>query len=141
MGYKAGKDSDVRLDNVAGALTNLSAYSDNFDWPQSVEQLDVSTFGTNSKSFVTGLTDGDDIGISGPYEVTMYTHLTALKAAQAAGSSTATVQFSPGGSVAAQAKVSAECWVKSMGLKSGVGGRVELAGSLQVTGAVTNGTW
>lgn len=141
MAFKAGKDSWVALDAVTGTLTNLSPYADNFDWGQSVEQLDVSAFGTNSKAFIPGLTDGDEIPVSGPYDVTMYTHLTALKAAQAAGSSTATVTWGPGGSVAGQAKVSAETWVKSVGLKSSVGGRVEYSASLQVTGAVTNGTW
>jgi hypothetical protein len=86
MAFKAGKDSYVALDNVAGSVTNLSPYADNFDWPQSVEQLDVSAFGTSSKAFIPGLTDGDDVTVSGPYDVTMYTHLTGLKAAQAAGS-------------------------------------------------------
>lgn len=141
MAFKAGKDTWVALDNVAASLTNLTPYADNFDWPQSVETLDVSAFGTASKAFIPGLTDGDEVAVSGPYDVTMYTHLTALKAAQAAGSSTATLTIGPGGSVASQAKISAECWVKSVGLKSGVGGRVEYAASLQVTGAVTNTTW
>lgn len=141
MAFKAGKDSYVALDSVAGAVTNLSPYSDNFDWPQSVEQLDVSAFGTSSKAFIPGLTDGDNVSLSGPYDVTLYSQLTGLKAAQAAGSATATIIWGPGGSVAAQAKISAECYVKSVGVKAGVGGRAEYSASLQITGAVTNSTW
>jgi hypothetical protein len=141
MAFKPGFSAWFALDNVAGTLTNLSHYTDNVDHPQTVETLDVSVFGTTSKAFITGLTDGDTIAISGPYDVTMYTHLTALKAAQAAGSSTATYTYGPGGSVASQAKISCEAWVSSVGLSTGVGGRAELSASLQVTGAVTNGTW
>lgn len=141
MAFKPGDASYFALDNVAGSVTNLSPYTDTFDWPQSVQQLDVSAFGTTSKAFIPGLTDGDDVTFSGPYDVTLFTHLTAVKAAQAAGSSTASALWGPGGSVSGQAKVSAECWVKSVNVKSSVGGRSEMAASLQISGAVTNGTW
>lgn len=141
MAFKAGKDSWFALDNVAGSLTVLSPYIDTVDWPQSVEQLDVSTIGTTPKAFIPGLTDGDTISISGPYDVTVYTHLTALKAAQSAGSSTSTAMYGPGGSVASQAKSSAECYVMSFQLPTSVGGRAEWSATLQVTGAVTNTTW
>lgn len=141
MAFKAGTVSFVALDNAAGSPTNLSPYADNFAWPQTVQTLDVSVFGTASKAFVNGLTDGDTVTMSGPYDVTLHTHLTAVKAAQAAGSSTCTIQWGPGGSVSGQAKVSAEAWLTSYQLQSGVGGRAEYSASLQVTGAVTNGTW
>lgn len=141
MAFKPGKDSWFALDNVAGSLTVLSPYIDTVDVPQNVEMLDVSTIGTTPKAFIPGLTDGDTIGISGPYDVTIYTHMTALKAAQAAGSSTSTYTYGPGGSVASQAKQSAEVYVASIGVSSGVGGRAEWSASLQVTGAVTNTTW
>jgi len=141
MAFRPGDGSFFALDNVAGSVTNLSPYTDDCNWPQSIQQLDVSAFGTTSKAFIPGLTDGDDISFSGPYDVTLFTHLTALKAAQAAGSSTASALCGPGGSVSGQAKVSAEVWVKSVGVKATVAGRAEMASTLQVTGAVTNGTW
>lgn len=141
MAFKAGHTTWFALDAITGTLTNLTPYVDNVDHPQTIEQLDVSVFGTTAKAFIPGLTDGDTIGVSGPYDVTMYTHLTNLKAAQAAGSSTATFTWGPGGSVASQAKISGECYVSSVGLSSGVGGRVEYSASLQCTGAITNGTW
>ena len=141
MAFKAGTVSFVLLDNTSGALTNLSPYADNFSWPQTVQTIDVSVFGTAAKAFVNGLTDGDTVTMSGPYDVTLHTHLSALKAAQSAGSSTCTLNWGPGGSVAGQAKVSCETWLTAYGLSSGVGGRAEYTCSLQVTGAVTNGTW
>lgn len=141
MAFKAGKDAWIGLDTAAGSLTNIQPYVDNVDHGQTVEQLEVSVLGTSSKAFIPGLTDGDTITIAGPYDVTLYSQLTGLKAAQAAGSSTCTYTYGPGGSVSGQAKVSCETYVASVGLSSGVGGRSEISASLQVTGAVTNGTW
>ena len=141
MAFKAGTATYVLLDGVNGAGTNVSPYTDNFQWPQSVDTLDVSVFGTASKAFINGLTDGDTLTLSGPYHFAMHNILSGIKAAQSAGSSTSTVIYGPGGSVAAQARVSAEVWLSSYQLSSGVGGRAEFTCSLQVTGAVTSGTF
>jgi hypothetical protein len=141
MAFKAGYLGWFALDNVAGTLTNLQPYIDNVTVPQNVDMLDVSVLGTSAKGFIPGLTDGDQIGISGPYDVTVHTHLTAVKAAQAAGSSTASYMWGPGGSVASQAKINGECWLASYQLSTGVTGRAEWSATLQVSGSVTNGTF
>ena len=103
--------------------------------------IEVSVFGTTSKQFIPGLTDGGVVSCSGPADVAMGTFLATLKAAQAAGSTTSTIQFGPGGSVSGQIKQSAEVYVSAYDTSTTVGGRVEYSASLQVTGAVTNGTW
>lgn len=141
MAFKAGTTSAFYLGNVAASLQNLSAYSDNLSFPQSTDMLDVSVFGSNSKAFIPGLSDGDTFTMSGPYDVTVHTHLTALKAGQAAGSAAAAVVYGPGGSVAAQARSAFNVWVASYQTSTSVSGRVEYTASLQVTGAVTNGTF
>jgi hypothetical protein len=138
MAFRAGTTSFVLLDGVNGVGTNVSRYSDNFSWPQSVDTLDVSAFGTAAKAFINGLTDGDTVTISGPYDAPMFTLLTAVKAAQSAGSATSTILWGPGGSVATEARISAEAWVTQVSLSSSVGGRVDMSASLQITGAVTN---
>ena len=141
MAFRAGTTTFIALDGVNGAGTNVSRFADSFDWPQSVETQDVSAFGTAAKAFINGLTDGDTVSISGPYDAPMFSLLTGVKAAQSAGSSTMTILWGPGGSVTGEARVTAEAWVTSVSLSSSVGGRVELSASLQVTGAVTNSTW
>lgn len=141
MAFRAGTTTYLMLDGVNGAGTNASPYADNMSWQQSIEMLDVSAFGTAAKAFINGLTDGDTLTISGPYDKAMYSLLTGVKAAQSAGSSTSTVTWGPGGSVSGEAKVSAETWVAQVGLSTSVGGRVELSATLQVTGAVQNTTW
>lgn len=140
-GFKAGTSSYVLLDGVNGSGTNVSRFSDNFSWPQSVETVDVSAFGTAAKASIPALTDGDTISISGPADSAFFLQLSAIKAAQSAGSSTSTIVWGPGGSVASEIRVSAECWLTGLTLDSSVGGRVDMSASLQVTGAVTNGSF
>ena len=141
MAFRAGTTTFIALDGVNGAGTNVSRFADNFDWPQPVDTIEVSAFGTAAKAFINGLTDGSTVSISGPYDAPMFSLLTGVKAAQSAGSSTMTILWGPGGSVTGEARVTAEAWVTSVSLSSSVGGRVDLSASLQVTGAVTNNTW
>lgn len=141
MAFKAGTTSAFYLANNAAALQNLSPYADNLSFPQSTVMLDVSAFGTNSKAFIPGLSDGDTYTMSGPYDVAIHTHMTALKAGQAAGSAAAGFIFGPGGSVASQARIAGSVWVQSYTTSSTVAGRVEYTASLQVTGATANGTF
>lgn len=141
MAFKAGTASKFYFANAAAALQDLSPYIDTTTVPQTVQTLDVSTFGTAAKSFINGLTDGDVIAIGGPYDVTVHTQMTALKAAQSAGSAAAGYIWGPGGSVASQARSAGSVWVAAYNVSSGVGGRVEWTASLQVTGSVSNGTF
>jgi hypothetical protein len=141
MAFTPGKSAYIRIDGVAGSPVNVSMYADDFSWPQSVDTYEVSTFGSTAKAFIPGLTDGDTVSQSGPFDVTMGTFLAAIKSAQSAGSSTATIEYSPGGSVAAQPKVTAEAWLVSYNPSSPVGGRNEYSASWQITGAVVNSTW
>lgn len=141
MAFKAGTVAFVAIDGVAGTPVNVSSYADNFTWPQTTTTVETSVFGTAAKAFIPSLTDGDTISVSGPLDVAMGTFLATLKSAQSAGSSTATLQWGPGGSVAGQLKISAEVWVSQYNVTTSVSGRVDYSASLQVTGAVTNGTW
>lgn len=141
MAFRAGKEAWLKMDGVNGAGTVISGYLDSISWPQTIQQLETSTFGTTAKQFIPGLTDGDTVTCSGPYDPALVTIVANVKAAQAAGSSTSTLIFGPGGSVSGQASISAEAWVASYAPSATVGGRTEWALSMQVTGAVTNTTF
>lgn len=141
MAFKPGKNSWFGLDTAAGSVTNIQPYLDSMTVPQTVDMLDVSALGTTSKAFINGLSDGDTISLSGPYDVAIHTHLTGLKAAQAAGTASHSFLWGPGGSVASEAKVSGECLLASYETSTGVKGRVEWKATLQITGAVTNSTF
>lgn len=141
MAFKAGTVAYFNLDNAAGTPTNLSAYLDDVSYPQSVQTVEVSVFGTAAKAFVAGLTDGDTIAIKGPLDVASYGHMGSVKAAQSAGTASFTFLWGPGGSVSGLPKITGECLLTGLTTSAGVGGRVEFAASLQVTGAVTNATF
>jgi hypothetical protein len=141
MAFRAGKDAFIRIDGVAAAPINVSAYADNFSFPRPVDTYEVSTFGSTPKAFIPGLTEGGQVGMSGPLDVAMGTFAAAIMAAQAAGSSSYTIEYSPGGSVAGQLKVSAEAYITAFDISTGVGGRAEYSSSWQLTGAVTSTTW
>ena len=137
MAFKAGTSSAFYLANTANALQNLSPYADNLSLPQSVNQLDVSAFGTQAKAFIPGQSGGDTIAMSGPYDVVIHTQLTAL----ASAGSLAGFIFGPGGSVASQARSAGSVYVASYNCSTTASGRVEYAASLQISGAVANGTF
>ncbi|HUS42879.1 MAG TPA: hypothetical protein VMY16_09450 [Ilumatobacteraceae bacterium] len=141
MAFKPGYLGYFGLDSAAGSIVDLSGYLDNVGVPQNVDTLETSVFGVTAKQFIAGMTDGDTISISGPYDVTLHTHITGMKAAQSAGTTSFSYIWGPGGSVASQAKVSGEAILTGYELSSGTGGRAEWSGSLQVTGTVTNGTF
>jgi hypothetical protein len=135
MAFRAGTTSAFYAGTAA--LTNLSPYADNISAPQTTEQLDVTGFGSASKVFIPGLQDGDQISISGAYDVAVHSLITGAKAA---GSLLGFV-YGPGGSVASQARVAGSVYVAQYALNTTVGGRVEYSMSLQVSGAVTNSTF
>lgn len=137
MAFRAGTTTAFYLANAAQALQNLSPYADNISLPQSVEQLEVSAFGTAAKAFIPGLQDGDTLSMSGPYDVVIHTQLTAAKSA---GSLLGFI-WGPQGSVASQPRIAGSVYVAQYSVSSAVGGRVEYSASLQVTGALSNGTF
>ena len=141
MAFKPGLGAHVLIDSVAASPVNVSAYADSMSFPQPVDQIETTTFGDAAKDFIPGLTDGGQFQMSGPLDVALGTFVAAIKAAQAAGSATSTITFSPAGSVATQLKVSAETYISAYDISVGVGGRVEYSSTWQITGAVTNSVW
>ena len=141
MAFKAGTTSAFFLASVANSLTNLSPYVDSFTLPATTDTAEVSTFGTNAKVMITTQTGGDQISMSGPYDAVVASHLDGLKKAHAAGSAASAFIWGPGGSVASEYRVAGSVFVSNFEVSSSVGGRVEYSASLQVTGAVTTGTF
>jgi hypothetical protein len=137
MAFRAGTTTAFYLANAAQTLQNLSPYSDNISLPQSVEQLEVSAFGTAAKAFIPGLQDGDTLTMAGPYDVVVHTQLTTAKSA---GSLLGFI-WGPQGSVASQPRIAGSVYVAQYSVSTTVGGRVEYSASLQVTGALSNGTF
>ena len=136
MSFRAGTTSKLYVTTAAGVLTDVSGFADSTSADLSANQLDISTFGTQAQAFLNGQTTGQ-ISIGGPLDAPMHTILAGLYSA----GSTASFIYGPGGSVASQARLAGSVNVASYGVSTSASGRVEYSASLQITGAVTAGTF
>ena len=79
MPFVAAKASVFKLDNAAGTLTDISAYVDSVGGiANTTDMLETTTFGATSKSYIGGLRNGDTISVSGKWDATLNTQVTAL---------------------------------------------------------------
>lgn len=137
MAFVAARNSAFKLDNAAGSLTDISAYVDSVGGiANTTDMLDTTVFGSTSKTFATGLRNGDTITVSGKWDSTLNTQITGLLGLSASS----TFEYSPAGTTAGLPKVSGECFVASYEVSSSVADLVTFSMSLQITGAVTHGT-
>lgn len=137
MPFVAAKASVFKLDNLAGTLTDISAYVDSVSGiANTTDMLETTTFGATSKAYIGGLRNGDTISVAGKWDATLNTQVTALLGA----SSTSTFEYSPAGTGTGTPKVSGECLVSNYEVSSSVADLVTFTISLQITGNLTWGT-
>jgi len=67
MAFVHGKKSVFKIDNSAGTLTDLSAFCEEVSLSRDIETAEVTTFGNDSKAYITGLTDGT-VSFSGKFD-------------------------------------------------------------------------
>lgn len=139
--FKHGKNASFALDNASGTLTDISDTLNEITLPRSIETAETTAFGDADKTYIVGLGDST-ISVSGMFDATVDTHLngviSALKAGTVASSS---FQYGPSGSVSGAPKLTGEALVTSYEIGSPVGDVVSYSLEMQVTGAVTSGTF
>jgi len=131
-----GKSAVFKLDNSGGTLTDISNVLESVSLPRQIDTAEVSTFGSSAKSYVVGLT-GATISVSGKYDATVDAHLSAVLG-QAASLS---FEYGPAGSGSGAVKYTGEALVTSYEVSAGVADALTFSLELQVTGAVTRGTY
>ena len=136
MAFRAGTTSKLYVASAAGAVTDISPYADDSGVDMSANQLDVSVFGTQAQAFLNGQTSGQ-ISVGGPLDATLHTLIAGL---YTSGSMSSFI-YGPGGSVATQARLAGSFNVASYNVKSSASGRVEYSASLQISGAISAGTF
>lgn len=142
MAFVHGKNTAFKLDNAAGSLTDISAYTEDVQAPMELDASEVTTFGSGgNKQYIAGLA-GSKITLTGKWDPTLDTHLGELYAAFIAGTvATASFEYGPEGSGNAKPKRSGEVILTSFEVSSKVGDPNDWKAELQVTGAVTRGTF
>lgn len=136
MPFVHGKSTDFRVDNSGGSLTDISAYCDSVDFPQTVETAETTTFGDSSKDYIVGLKDST-ISIGGKWDSVLDGVLAPILG-QAA---TVSFQYGPAGTTLTNVKYTGECFCTSYQVTGAVGDVVTFSAEFQVTGAVTRGTY
>jgi predicted secreted protein len=134
--FRHGKSTVFKVDNAAGTLTDISNTLTDVSFPQSVETAETTSFGSSAKTYIVGLTDST-ISVSGNWDATVDAHLAAILG-QAA---TVSFEYGPEGSTSTYIKYSGEAIVTSYEKSGAIGDVVSYSAELQVTGAVTRGTW
>jgi len=136
MAFVHGKSAVFKLDDSGGTLRDISAYLEQIGFPQPVEVAETTTFGKSAKTYITGLKDSS-VSLSGKWDSTLDGYV-APTLGQAA---TLSFEYGPAGSTGGLIKYSGECIVTSFEVSAGVGDVVSVSIDLQVTDAVTRGTW
>lgn len=132
-----GKNTHFELDNSTGTLTDLSVYIDSIDFPQEVDEVETTTFGSNSKTYIVGL-ESSQINLGGPFDPTLDAHMTAV--IDTHQTSTRSFEYGPQGDGTGR-KYTGECYITSYHPDSKVGDAARWTATLRVTGDVTRGTY
>lgn len=139
--FTHSKLSKVKLDNAAGALTDISDSCDSIDFPEELELVETTTFGSSSKTYLVGFADGK-VSTGGSWNRTLHTMLAALKAAFRDGTITsASLEYGPEGTDSGDIKITCEVVMTSYKKTSAAKDQVKWEAEFQITGAVTETTY
>lgn len=136
-----GKNAAFKLDNSTGTLTDISNVVNDVGLSRDIETGETTSFGNSSKTYIVGLSDAT-ISVSGSYDATVDAHLEGTIAALLGGTlASASFEVGPQGTAATSIKYSGEALITSYEVSPAVGDVVTFSLDLQVTGAVTRGTY
>ena len=135
MAFVHGKSSVFKLDNASGSLTDISAFVNNVDFPETADVAETSVLGASNKTYIVGLKDAT-ISLSGLFDATA----DAIFGAVVGQTATLSFEYSPEGTASGKIKYTGECILTNYAMSSPVGDVVAYSADLQVSGAVTRGT-
>lgn len=135
MAFVHGKDSVFKLDNSGGSLTDISAYVNSVDFPETADVAETTTLGDGSKTYIVGLKDST-LSVAGLWDATA----DAIFGAVVGQSATLSFEYSPEGTATGKVKYTGEAILTSYAQNSPVGDVVSYSADFQVSGAVTRGT-
>lgn len=135
MAFVHGKDSVFKIDNSGGSLTDISAYVNSVDMPQTVDVAETTVLGKDNKTYIVGLKDAT-ISLAGLWDSTV----DAIFGAVLGQSATLSFEYSPEGTSSGKVKYTGEAILTSYSKNSPVGDVVSYSADLQVSDAVTRGT-
>jgi len=131
----------VFLDNAAGALQDISQYCNSVSFPQELEEVDTTSFGATSRTFIPGFAAGT-LSLSGNWDRTFDGIMSGVYAAFRAGTLTSvTFEYGPEGNTAGDVRYTGEAVMLSYEKSSEVEDPVAWSSELRVSGTVTVNTY
>jgi hypothetical protein len=134
--FKHGKNTVFKLDNSGGSLTDISNVLNNVDFPRETEILETTSFGSGYRTYVVGFQNAT-VSIEGTWDATVDAHLAGVLGQDA----TLSFEYGPEGSTTGAIKYTGEAYLTKYDTKGAVGEVVSFSAELQVSGAVTRGTY
>jgi len=134
--FRHGKNSVFKVDNSGGTLTNISDVLNNVSMPREVETVETTSFGSSYRSYVVGFQNAT-ISIEGTWDATVDAHLAGILGQDA----TVSFEYGPEGSTTGYVKYTGEAYMTSYETSGAVGEVVTFSAELQVSGAITRGTY
>jgi predicted secreted protein len=141
MAFIHGKKSLFKIDNSAGALIDISAFCEEVSLSRDIETAEVTTFGSGTKAYITGLSDGT-VSISGKFDSVNASAvdpvLTGILGQDATVSWAYRVNSASVSST--NPEYQGEAILTSYEVSGAVGDAVTFSAELQCTGAITRAT-
>lgn len=136
MAFVHGKETHFTLDDSGGTPRDISTYLTSVSFPRSQELADTTTFGASAKTFIAGFGDAT-ITIEGNWDPTVDGYLAGVVGV----AGTLSFVYGPEGSTGGDVKYTGECVLTSYETSSGINDVTTFSAELQVSGAVTRGTF
>lgn len=140
MPFGHGRLGVLKIDNSAGSLTDISSYTTNVDYPESIDTPDTTTFGASAKTAIPGLRDAK-MSVSANLDPTLDALISGVLAVQGGTLASVSVEYGPMGSATGNPKYTFEAYIANVKIGTPVGGLVTLSFDLQRTGAHTRATY
>jgi len=132
--FAHGKSTDFALDDTGGSSRSLANTLTDVSFPQTIDTAETTAFGSTNKSYIVGLKD-TTISISGLWDATVDGYLSGTEPASRS------FIYGPAGSTGGNVKYTGEAILTNYAVSNPVGDVVTYSVDLQVTGAVTRGTY
>ena len=132
--FAHGKSTDFALDDTGGSSRNISNTLTDVSFPQTIDTAETTAFGSSNKSYIVGLKDGS-FSVSGIWDATGDGYLSATAPASRS------FLYGPAGSTGGNVKYTGEAIMTNYSVSNPVGDVVTYSLDLQITGAVTRGTY
>ena len=134
--FRAGKGGFLSVTSATGGTVNLSSGIDTVTLSRSVADLAVTSFGDNDVVRIVGLRDGS-ISFAGHFASTYEEKLSAMLGA----STTTSWIYGPESTANTRRKLSGSGVLTSFDIGGGVDGKVDMSGTIALSGTVTSTTF